>query len=348
MTRRNLLIGIISLTCCSLTSSAHAFSYLTCGGVKVVWDDPFNMLQNSFSIPPGSLREVSLDNAINRWRGVGGMQDMVGKWPFMNPGSTYGLDDSVNDAVVVKRADIGGANGLTSLIHDGCFIAGDMEWMEADVQIASDMSFAALDETSNAPNQGRETFIHEFGHAHGLQHSQGYNHMRALGPRPRVAGPGETVDVLPDDARGGRFLYPTGNTEVNLFTSAQRRDIATDKIVNGTSGTVTFCTSGGGTMTINSTVGNNGTVNVTQTERWWLNTSKSAGHSGGILIGQWNNSTFVANSVFTRFITLTMPPVAAGTYFLFHGVDVFNVAAESREDDNNVREALVVKVVSCG
>jgi hypothetical protein len=43
-----------------------------------------------------------------------------------------------------------------------------------------------------------------------------------------------------------------------------------------------------------------------------------------------------------------MPPLAARTYFLFHGVDVFNVVAESREDDNNVREALIVKVITCG
>jgi hypothetical protein len=347
MIRKNILAGAVCLVCCSLPSPAHAFTYLTCGGVKVVWDDPFPMVQNTFSIPPGGLREASLNNAINRWRGVGGMLDMVSKSIFVNAGSTYTIDDGQNGAVVVNRSDIGGNNGLTSMIHDGCFIAGDMEWLEADVQVASDMSFAALDETSVTPNRGRETFIHEFGHAHGLQHSQGYNQMRVPGPRPRVGGPGETVDVLPDDAKGGRFLYPSGKTEVNLFASAQRRDTGTDTIVNGTSGTVTSCTGGGGTLTINSTVGNNGTVNVTQTERWWLNTS-IAGHSGGILIGQWNNSTFVANSAFTRLITLTMPPLAAGTYFLFHGVDVFNVANESREDDNNVREALVVKVIPCG
>jgi hypothetical protein len=333
--------------CCSLPSSAQAYTYLTCGGVKVVWDDPFWMVQNTFSIPPGSLREVSLDNAINRWRGVKGMIDMVSKAPLPNSGTTYGIDDDLNDAVIVNRGDIGGNNGLTSMIHDGCFLPGDMEWLEADVQVAGDMNFARLDETSVTANGGRQTFIHEFGHAHGLQHTQGYNHMRVSGPSPEVGGPGETVDVLPDDAQGGRFLYPSVNPEVNLFASAQRRDIATDTIVNGTSGTVTFCTGGGGTLTINSTVGNNGTVNVTQTERWWLNTSIT-GHSGGILIGQWNNSTFVANSALTRFVTMTMPPLAAGTYFLFHGVDVFNVASESREDDNNVREALVVKVVPCG
>ena len=343
---KDFLLGAVFLAYCSLTTSAHAYTYWTCGGEKVVWDDSFSMVQNTFSIPPGGLRESTLSNAINRWRGVRGVLDMVSKSPFVNPGSTYGIDDDQNDAVVVKRSDIGGNNGLTTLIHDGCFLPGDMEWLEADVQVASDMSFAAPGETSLATDLGRDTFIHEFGHAHGLDHAQGFNNMRGLQPRPKVGGPGEKIDVLPDDAQGGRFLYPSGKTEHNLFASAQRRDIGTDTIVNNASGTVFSCTGGGGTLTINSTVGNNGTVNVTQTERWWLNTS-SAGHSGGILLGQWNNSTFVANSAHTRLITLTMPALPAGTYFLFHGVDVFNVADESRENDNNVREALVVEVIPC-
>jgi len=212
--------------------------------------------------------------------------------------------------------------------------------------VASDMTFGAVAEDT-LPEVGRVTFIHEFGHAHGLDHSQGYNVMRTMQPRPLVAGPGETVDVLPDDAKGGRFLYPSGNTEINLFASAQQRIASTDTIALNNSGTVIACTGGGGKITINATVGNNGTVNVTQTERWWLNKDSFAGHSGGILIGQWNNGTFLASSAFTRPVTLTLPALAAGTYFLFHGVDVLNQVVESREDDNNVREALRIKVVPC-
>jgi hypothetical protein len=320
--------------------------FTTCGGVKVVWDNPFAMVQNTFSIEPGKMRESALDNAINRWRGVGGMLDMVSKSSKVNPLNIYFTDDGQNDAVVVERSDIGGNNGLTSLIHDGCFIAGDMEWMEADVQVAADLDFALPGETSVEGNFGRDTFIHEFGHAHGLLHTQSFNNMRTPQPRPMVGGPGERIDVLPDDAHGGRFLYPSNKGETNLFASAQRRDVATDKIVNNASGTVFSCSGGGGTVTINSTVGNNGTVNITQTERWWLNESKT-GHSGGILIGQWNGSTFVANSAFTRLITLTMPALPVGKFFLFHGVDVFNVVGESRENDNAVREALIVQVVPC-
>ena len=104
MMRKTFLIGLILLACGPV--SARGYGYMTCGGVKVVWDDSFSMVQNTFSIPPGGLREASLDNAINRWRGVQGMLDMVSKSPLPNPGSTYTVDDGQNDAVIVARSDI--------------------------------------------------------------------------------------------------------------------------------------------------------------------------------------------------------------------------------------------------
>ena len=238
-----------------------------------------------------------------------------------------------------------GANGLTLLKHDGCILGGDMEWVAADVMVAHDLTFTSLQETALPTNSGRLTFIHELGHAHGLDHSQRFNHMRKSQPRPLVGGPGEVIDVLPDDAAGGRFLYPTGNDEVNLFATAHRRT-SDDKIKVNNDGTLTFCKKGGGILTVNATVGNNGTVNVQQTERWWLSTSKVA-HDGGITIGQWNNSTFGANKVFTRELDFTMPALAPGTYYLYHGVDVLEEVDESREDDNSVREAVVIQVNNC-
>jgi len=324
---------------------AHAYSYTTCGGEKVVWDEPFALVQNTFSIPIGGQRESCFVNSVNRWKGVGGMVDMVSKSPFFSTGGTFWYDDGRNDAVVVDRDDIGGNNGLTTLIHDGCWLPGDMEWLEADVQVASDMSFGKPPEASLSSNWGRATFIHEVGHAHGLGHSQKFNVMRVPQPRPLVGGPAERVDALGDDAQGGRFLYPSGNIERNLYVSAQRRS-GSNTIVSNNPGTVFSCTGGGGTLSINSTVGNNGNVNVTQTERWWVSTSGSA-YDGGIQLGQWNNSTFVANTAHTRLVSFTMPPLAEGTYFLYHGVDVLNVVNESRENDNAVREALIIQVIKC-
>ncbi len=325
-----------------LASQADAFTFLKCGDDPVVWDDPFEMVQNTASIPPGSLKEVVLDGAIARWNNVRGMQDVVSMSSTVTPLPIIFNGDGQNDVMVTARSNIGGNHGLTMTFRDTCFWGGDMEWVEADVMIASDLDFGKVVENTLHLKSGRETFLHEFGHALGLDHSLGFDIMRPGPPLPLVGGPGETVDVLPDDAQGGRFLYPTFFPEVNLFASAQRLK---GSILLNNDGTVTKCASGG-TLTVNSTVGNNGTVDVTQTERWWVSTSDHA-HNGGIQIGQASNTTFPANKVKTKSVTLTLPALAVGTYFLYHGVDVLHQVEESREDDNAVREALVIKVNAC-
>lgn len=346
MNGKNAFVAGLVLAGFFMASQADAYRHSWCGDEGIAWSHPLDMVQNTFSIPVGSQREGSLDNATGRWNGVQGMENIVTMSPSVNSGSTIWHVNFQNDVAVVPRSNIGGNNGLTFMWHDGCFFGGDAEWVEADVMVASDLGFAPTGETSLATS-GRMTFIHEFGHAIGLDHHQRYNHMRTMQPRPRVGGPGETVDVLPDDARGGRFLYPTGSDEVNLFASAHRRR-SDDSIVANNTGTLTVCASGGDTITFRATVGNNGTVDVKQTERWWISTSNSAHNGvGGIQIGSWTNGTFLANVVNTRELTFTLPAVPPGNYFLYHGVDMLNEHAESREDDNVVREVLRIQANNC-
>jgi hypothetical protein len=344
MNRKHFLTAAALLTGFFAASHANAAAFWTCNGNPVTWEDPFAMVPNTFSVPPGGLRDASVNNAINSWRGVAGMTDMVSKSSTVTIGNSITTGDGQNDVATVPRANIGGNNGLTLMINSLCFLSSS--WEEADVTAASDLNFGSVKQDTLVSNSGRSTFMHEFGHAHGLDHIQKFNNMRVPQPRPVVGGPNETVDVLPDDADGGRFLYPTGNKEVNLFASAQRLNTGTDKIVMNQSGSVTSCSTGGGGITLNSTVGNNGTVDVTQTERWWVSTDPNA-FNGGIQIFQWTNGTFKANSVFTRQVTFKMPALPVGTYFLFHGVDVLHQVTESREDDNNVREGLIIKVINC-
>lgn len=345
MTRKTVFTGAVLLSLFLSASQAGAYTYWTCGGTKVVWNHDLYLVQNFNSIKPGTLRESALDNAIGRWVNVRGMQNMLAKYAVPMPGSTITNGDGRSDAAVVKRSNIGGNNGLTALFSDGCFLGGDMEWTEADVMVAGDLSNWGPVEETAVLTAARGTFMHEVGHAIGLGHAQGFNHMRATQPRPLVGGPGETIDALPDDAQGGRFLYPMNQAEINVFASAHRRT-ATDKILVNTGGTFLRCSSGGQTITVNATAGNNGTVGVTQTERWWVSTSKTA-HGGGIQLGHLNNVAFPANTVKTKTVILTLPALAAGTYFLYHGIDPVEGVNESRLDDNAAREAVVLQVIDC-
>jgi hypothetical protein len=344
MNRKNIIAGAVLLSGFLMASHADAFNFFKCSGNEVNWNDPFGMVRNQTSIPAGSVSENSLKNAIGRWNGVQGMADMVSLFPFASGGNTITTGDDVNDVALTNPKAIGGNRGLTLLVNNLCVLSSS--WIEADVLVANDLTPGPVAQDTLANNSERSTFIHEFGHAHGLAHSQHFNVMRVPQPRPVVGGTGETVDVLPDDANGGRFLYPNGNFEINLFVSAQRKTAA-DKIVLNNTGTVTSCSSGGGTITLNATTGNNGTIPLTSAQRWWVSTSSGAFTVGqGTQIFKSGNSTFAAGTVSQKQFSFKMPALPAGTYFLFHGVDGIP-ANESRDDDNAVREALKIKVITC-
>jgi hypothetical protein len=160
-----------------------------------------------------------------------------------------------------------------------------------------------------------------------------------------VGGPNETVDPLPDDAAGGRFLYPSGFLEINLFASAFRRTSG-DSIVLNQTGTQTFCSKGGGSITLNATIGNNGNVPQFRNERWWVSTSNNDhDNSSGFQIFEQDDMFFDAEKTTQSTVTFKMPALPAGTYFLYHGADV--LGTESRKDDNVVRVAMKTQVIDC-
>lgn len=341
MNRKHIVAAAVLLSGFLIASQAHAFKFLTCNGNPIVWGDTFSMTRNKFSIPTGTTEAGAFKNAVDRWNGVIGMQNMVGISSSTTSGSSVTTGDGQNDVALTDPGNIGGNNGLTVMLRSLCFFSSS--WGEADVFVSNTLPFGHVAEDT-LTTSGRSTFLHEFGHAHGLLHHQRFNNMRVPQPRPVVGGPNETVDVLPDDAAGGRFLYPNWNAEFNLFASAQRKT-SQDKIVLANSGTKTFCSKGGGSITLNSTIGNNGNFILVAAERWWVSTSASAHDGSGTQIFQKNSVVFEQEKTTQSQVTFNMPALPVGTYFLYHGVDIFD--DESRKDDNAVREALTIKVIDC-
>jgi hypothetical protein len=342
MNRKHIVAGAVLLGGFLMASQAHAFKFLTCNGNPIIWGDTFLMTRNKFSIPTGTTEEGAFKNAVGRWNGVIGMKNMVDISSSTTSGGFVVTGDGQNDVALTDPALIGGNNGLTLMLRSLCFFSSS--WGEADVFVSNTLPFGHIAEDT-LTTSGRSSFIHEFGHAHGLLHHQRFNNMRVPQPRPVVGGPNETVDVLPDDAAGGRFLYPSGFIEFNLFASAQRKT-SKDKIVLANSGTKTFCSKGGGSITLNSTIGNNGSFLLISTERWWVSTSANAHDGSGTEIFHKDDVVFDQEKTTQSTVTFTMPALPAGTYFLYHGVDVIK-DVESRTDDNAVREALKIQVNNC-
>jgi hypothetical protein len=330
----------VGLSLFGFASSALAFRYTTCSDEKVVWDGSIDLVRNTFSIPNGSTRHDAFTNAVSRWNAVVGMAN-----EFQLAGTTSGSvitnGDDQNDVAVVNRSSIDGNNGLTLVYIGGCWAWGaDID--ETDVLVASDLPFANPDEVSLSTT-GRNTFIHEFGHAIGLLHHDKANLLRTTQPRPKTGGAAEHVDVLPDDAQGGRFLYPTGLSQKNLFATAQR--LEGGQITNENGFTPQFgCP--GGLVTVKFTVGNNGTDAIVNNQRFSMSTSKT-GYTGGTTMGVWSGATNNPNGYFSGSVQLTIPNVAPGIYFLFYRVDKDGTTTESRESDNVVRLNKTLQILDC-
>jgi hypothetical protein len=333
---------------------AHAFKILTCGGKTVEWSGTAKMTRGQCSVPNGSTQATSYFSAIDRWNEVRGATDKLAAaftWP---PGHCFiDLDDGINDFALVDAADIDGHLGVSFVWRDCPEIHG------IDILVANKntQSFENPNESFavglGSPS-GRFVVLHEFGHGQGLSlptkgvdnHVSGFAVMR--GSRgPLVGGLGQQhARPLPDDAKGLRFLYPNGNSEVNLMASAQR--LNDTSIVNNTP-TVTFTLCRGSSVALDWTMANPGTAQATVDNRFFLHPSDSAHDQTGVTLATWFNATVNPENVVFPTVTLKIPcGTTSGTYFLYHQVDSSHELDEWNEDDNVVRHAVKVKINNCG
>jgi len=188
---------------------------------------------------------------------------------------------------------------------------------------------------SNA-QQGRVTMEHEFGHVFGLNHSEGFDIMRASTPQP-IAG-GNTSEPYPDDANGVRATY--GGSSTNLFASAQKFSGGAIQASDAPN-TINVCV--GSQISVTVTIGNNGTLSTSNVGfRVFLNNGPNS-YSGG-----WNmftgTATNPAGSYLTQTLSMTIPNVPKGFYWILWQIDTGNSVSEYNESDNTVHSAMNVQV----
>lgn len=195
---------------------AHAFTYSTCnGGLNLLrWGWGTQMYRDRCSMPDNSDADWAYYYGGSRWWEVAPIIDH-NYW--YNNSCTIG-HNGMNETALVDPSSLPvGVLGTTTLFwNSSCTL------VETDIRVANNLWFDAEDESfyqywSRGGNsqQGRVVLAHEFGHALGLGHYEGFDIMRAATPYP-LAG-GNTAEPYPDDANGARFSVPDDQYQFVCF-----------------------------------------------------------------------------------------------------------------------------------
>lgn len=299
-------------------------------------------------MPDGSDADGSYWNAGWQWAQISSYPMNWNYW--YNDNCTLKHGNGRSETGLMSRSNISGNDGLTTTTYDSyCTWAWSTQHIiESDVVLASDMMFYPEDESlwnwdqSDVKyDQGQVANVHEFGHALGLDHTQGFDIMRVSVPIP-LAG-GNSAEPYPDDAAGVRNMYG-GTGLANMFASAQKFSggvlQSTDTATNPASNPpVSRCR--GQTISVTYTVVNNGAISTTSGFRIYMNTGPTAGTGWNMWTG---TATVSAQNLFTETRTLTIPSVPNGFYDILWQIDTDNTVSEYNENDNTVHSAMVVSV----
>lgn len=353
---------IVVAVCLYLPEPALAWEPAeTCGGYNVTWPSAFYIRRNSCSISDPGSRYNAISDQMSRWRNVGGMRPMVYWSMYTQPNCLIDDEDEINEIAFVPSEQIGGSGGRAIVTTDDCWLPGDEDYDSVKIFIANDVGGTVGQPEPEIPSSAvgngylRHTILHELGHAHGLDHENVLNIMtngsftgNAFG---RFGGDSERIDVWPDDAKGGRALYPESGSEVNIFATSQY--VLNNNIYNGNGlrqdSEITKCP--GETVETKFGAGNNGTTTVSFVERFYVSTSDSSwSGTGGIALAYYNG-VYGKETTFTLVKTFTVPsvsPYSASLHYLYHAVDYNDQVNEGRESDNVSRSALRIRITSSG
>lgn len=344
---RLLAVGMAALGV-SLSSipSASAFSWRFCEGVLEFFPITLNgnvtLFRDRCSAPNGSAADLALAGSRASWMQVNSALGTRISLSNYNDGCIITDGNGRNEFAVVSRASISGADGLTTQHWDTCAFSA-AHYTEGDIKMASDMVYTNEDESfwnwTNA-GQGQVAIAHEFGHFLGLQHTESFDIMRAATPLPLMGGTSWHGGPLMDDANGSRFLYSSGPI-TDVFASAQKLSGGNIQATDAP-GTVNRCRNG--TINVTYTVGNRGTVNVSNTGfRIYLTQTPGTAAGGTNLFV--STASVNAGGSFTETRTLTIPSnLPLGLYWIQWQIDTGGTISETNESNNFVHSAMSVNV----
>jgi hypothetical protein len=337
--KTGLRLAFVFAALCSMTGAAEAARWRTCNGSAVQWRGTLNIHRNRCSIPDTGLVNSAYWNGVRQWDRLSSVVDGF----FVNLSTDCSIShwDGQNEVGLVNRADIDGNNGVTVLRIGLCFI-GSNDIDEADVMVASDLSFTAR-RGDFLGTTGRSTFVHEFGHLFGFLHEDAHAVMRTSPPH-LLTGGDEPSTVWPSDTIGMYHLYGAPIWAPNLLPSALG-------VVNGSVQTldpatiITVCRGGSDFMRVY--LGNYGSApSGTYNLRVRLSTtSPFSGYSES-----WNEvasftHSLPAMSEGTFDLHYTMPWwMPDGIYFMYTDMDHTQSIGEIVEGDNTTVAALRVRV----
>ena len=355
MFRRNRFEIVLAATILALVGfsrSAQAYYFQAycdyIDNTPVKWGGSFRMYRSTCSMPDNSDAAGAYYNAALQWSQFNSLMDW--NWSYDDCSITFG--NGRNETAVVPRSDISGANGYTQYDYNwaSCAITGG-QYTEADVMLADDMTFNNEDESfldwGYYLQQGRVVTLHEFGHVFGLDHSEGFDVMRAYTPYPLVGGTGEHAEPFPDDAMGVMALYRNYPTLYNAFASAEEwlQDGTNDGSIRAIEQTWPSSVCPNDPIDVYYTFGNNGTVGLGDLPfRIFINNVPTAA-GGGWDVFRGNIWSLEQGTMLTDFSTGTVPLVPAGSYYVLWEMGPWGI--EFNQGDNVVHSAYTLNVEDC-